>query len=248
MLLCEPAYRAAKLECEQHFEKDRSLRTSIKQECFPGVFQIDGRAIQTFPIAYRGGFYGELFTTSWPAVLIKMANGGSVSICNEHAALRMLDGYQGIVPRTFSISTNLPDKCRSEMFALESVGDGDWADIVKIEDRSFYLRMARLIKVIRSLHEFGFVHKDLSERNVRVGLESEDQIYLVDLATVCAWSRRGNCARKLDMFQVTGLVMDVRGSHEWKEEYQVEMIHMEPHGRPNYEYWIDYFRQRASEL
>ena len=79
-----------------------------------------------------------------------------------------LEGLEGFVQRTFRITNGLSSSGMQRVIVMERMGDVTWHASVLKFDKSFYLRVARLIEGVKLLHEKGFVHRNSSSRNVIV--------------------------------------------------------------------------------
>jgi serine/threonine protein kinase len=188
------------------------------------------------------GFFAFVFSTSRPDVLVKISKIGSVGLCNEKAALTVLDGLDGSIPKVFNSATEAISRdCFNQVVVMEKKGTVNWSDANHQDERLYFRRLARLMEILMNLHAAGFVHQDLSSENVRVDTDGSANVYLVDFGQTCSTALSEHCLPKRDMVYLVRMLKYKPLGGEWLRSLSLEILYCDPKKGPNYQYWINFF-------
>ena len=169
--------------------------------------------------------------------------------CKEVVVLKLLDGLDGFTSKVIPITEGVPAGCERRVKAIELKGNALWADEVKAYDRGLYLRFARLVEAVRTLHDKGFVHKFLAGANVRVERDDPDMVYLDHFELTQVLTDEPRLNRKADMLGLSIMLRMVPSIIPgWVRDFEYEMIYLADDARPDYEKWIEFCRSEASKM
>jgi serine/threonine protein kinase len=198
------------------------------------------------------GKHGTVFSVENAPFVVKLIRDPNHTVCNEQASFTSLEGLEGFVPRTFRITNGLSSSCMQRVIVMERMGDVTWhAGVLKF-DKSFYLRFARLIEGVKLLHEKGFVHRNLSSRNVMVRHADPVFVAMIDFGSAMPWIEGETefLSRQNDMIQLCEMVELIAISEwypDWLGGMMEEMAGLGPTDRPDYEKWITFFTENSLE-
>lgn len=202
-----------------------------------GITELDSGS--TVDLLLSSGDNGKLYGSSQePDIVIKVP-GNRILYCRELVVMQALQGLTN-VPALRSF-----DWCGSSALIMDKVGDREWPSQASIAEAHLITgrRIARIIEIVKSLHERGYMHGDIHERNVRISLDSEDSVFLLDFDTgrplSQSYSRFVN--PHVDM---AGLALNLVPVivHSRAAEFRAEMHQLLDSEAPRYDYWIDIFR------
>ena len=134
------------------------------------------------------GGYATVYSTNSTDLIVKVSQ--ERNLCSEIAALTLLDG-SSIAPRIMRFDKGLSPYCQIRMIVMHKVGEIDWEQSYSpffgqappiITDT--YHRIATLIRIIKQLHEKGFVHRDIHDENVRLSQIDPRAVWLIDFGKV----------------------------------------------------------------
>ena len=180
-----------------------------------------------------GGGGGDIFSTDIPTMLIKRSFTRS-DFCTELSVLTVLKGLGGRVPEIFEIDNPI-----GRMMVMHRVGKRDWPESPDPQ-RPSNEHLAQVIEIMRDLHDAGFAHKDLIERNIRM---DDQRVYLIDFGGVKPIYIGGtdvDQARRQDMLTLAELI--ITPSAPGQLEMLADMHALLNDERPDYEKWITHFR------
>ena len=150
------------------------------------------------------------------------------------------------------ITSGLPLGCERRVLAMELKGDATWADEVKTFDRSFYIRFAKLLEAVRTMHERGFVLGDMKGTSVRVKRSDPEFIALDGFIFTFVYMdpSTGEIDRALgrptNMQLLLYLLLKISEEPpSWVGEFEHEMLALPENVRPDYEKWIAFCRAEA---
>ena len=219
------------------------------------------------------GDYGVVYELdSEPRALMKVYSEDRIEdpqvLCSEKSMLTVLDGFYGLAPRIFEITGGVHEACKIKSFVMEYVGDENISiedDLWRRGEPVFYSLVARMIEILRDLHEMGFIHADAHVGNWK--LESLDDIehglklidfglsrpyvdplgrHLVDEEHPSMLDRE--TSRREDMKKLASEIKSAPGPMNVPVliEFAEEMESLGREERPNYEKWIPLFRSLAT--
>jgi tRNA A-37 threonylcarbamoyl transferase component Bud32 len=241
----------------------------------PPVSEFEAAGLQTAkvmnPDSRRGDFsgeYGAVFKlTSKPRAVMKIYSDDRLEepqvLCSEKSMLMALDGLNGLAPRIFEITNGVHEACKIKSFVMEHVGNDDIIieeDLWRKDEPVFHRIVARMLEILRDLHELGFIHADAHVNNWKLDNEEdiEGGLKLIDFGLsrpyVDAEGRHlvdndhasmldRETSRREDMKKIAEEVKSaaVKGS-ALVAEFVEEMETLGREERPNYEKWIALFR------
>lgn len=188
-------------------------------------------------------------------IVVKLMKARCGDCLRELIALALLKGLSGFAPKMFPIVSGLPAGVEQRAIAMEFVGDSNWSDEVKSFDRSFFVRFARLLEAVRSLHALGFVHLDIVGENIRVKREYDSFLALIGYKYVCPLIDSKTMeydefyCRRSDMAAIAYLLRKIgTKTPDWVHEFDNETISLEFDQRPDYEKWIKFAMEQARQL
>jgi predicted Ser/Thr protein kinase len=188
-----------------------------------------------------GNVYEAKGNSKYMVKFAKQENGGLKDLCEESLILELLDGLHGATPRIHAVKTIPSSDCADQILVMDKVGDSDWTDGMP----NFYRRIARLLEVIMSLHDLGFVHADIKSNNIRVNIANPDDVFLIDFGITLPFvnengSHSTHFSRRIDMEQISNdlLKQQLFPRHSWYKAFRDEMNTLRHDQRPNYEKWI----------
>ena len=206
------------------------------------------------------GAFGVAYDVPSANAVIKVVRDPKYNLCREKVGLEILNGLGGLAPRIYKISSGVSQACSSRVIALEKLGDANWGNAVRLFDKNFYLRFARLIEVVRTLHEKGFIHHDLKGDNIRVKNADPNYVALIDFGILSSivnlrqreyslfFSRKTDAESLVNIAEsIPKLNRDQLRPH-WLHDFTTDMMGLGPNDRPPYEKWIDNFRQIARSM
>ena len=212
---------------------------------------LNGRSIHILPGIVGEGESGVSYSTSDPNLIVKVSNGAP--LCREAAAMLVLDGLGGIVPRIYPLDTPLGDWCSVRVIVMDKVGDADYYDLVEVAPVAHkYMRFASVLSAVDRLHRSGFVHGDLHPQNVRVKLDDPQYVSLIDLGDISAlpWTRYSNMPSRNDELEEeeTALVDLIPDDSTLSRGFAYYLQTRDPDHWPNWNEWIKRYRDVAQML
>jgi hypothetical protein len=181
-------------------------------------------------------------------LIVKVATGYP-DVCREHTLLSMMNGFNGIAPFLLRISGGLHPLCKARTIAMIPPGGEPWPSD-QMSAPELFGRLARLLEVIKTIHEYGLVHQRITESNLRIKHGDINFIGLMDWSQAEFFIGRSKgrplkkFPRKIDML---AFVEIVKRAGVDAEELQREVEGLGATDRPDYEIWIRKFRE-MSEL
>jgi hypothetical protein len=100
------------------------------------------------------GAFGFIFAIEDEQIVVKVIEDSLMNVCRESIGLDFLEGLGGFVPKRIPITGGIEKSCFFRTIAMERVGDANC-------NRGFYIRFARLVEAVKTLHDKGFIHRDL---------------------------------------------------------------------------------------
>ena len=191
------------------------------------------------------GMFGKLYQVQNHEIVIKVATK-KFTLCKERAIMEFLDGLDGHAPKVIGIIDGVKHKCEDRTIAMELVGDADFDTVVDTIDSNFYARFARLIEVLRVLHDRGLAHGDLHGGNVRVKSNDPSFVALIDFAAANPWEDPQIGSRRWDTSGLVAMVTSLHGTDlAWFQEFKLDMDAIDDTERPRYEKWIEFFDKKS---
>ena len=201
------------------------------------------------------GDFGKVFAVNGnDDYIVKFAHAKPEAVkdlCKERLVLELLNGLSGAIPRAHKVESNsIVGGCHSQIIVMDKVGELDWKDSVQlIPDAWFYRRLARLIEVVMSLHDVGFLHADIKGNNIRVNRQNPEKLFLIDFGISLPFIDKESkhslvFSRTMDMKHISKDLLHVYRipKNSWYDEFQKEIESLAISERPPYEKWIRCFR------
>jgi serine/threonine protein kinase len=224
-----------------------------------GEIQLENGDVVTVGKRIGGGDFGDTFLDSRSekyVVKVSKPNKEAVEdICKERVLLGSLHGLKGGIPRMHALKQHGQgsNRCLNQILVMDKLGDADWGRVTRsTPDAWLYRRLARLLDIVRSLHEKGFVHFDIKGDNVRVNSQSSEAAFLIDFGIAFAFADETGkhkffLGRKADLESIVDMISTISfGKNSWFDDFKREVESLEPKARPNYEKWINCLNKLAS--
>ena len=217
------------------------------------VFGVDGFGDLTVEDELGQGMYGKVFSFYETSVIIlkgAKSDHGRDDLCWERSLQKVLDGLNGGAPRDYPI-TRFPSQFdplfRSRVLVMERRGDAEWSDVVVEENVAFFTRFAKLLTIVRDLHQTGFIHDDIKGCNIRVSTYDPEDVTLIDFGQAIPFidsdgNHLPNVSRKRDLVNLVVIARAIRGPKSWLDQF-AEAVDQES-DQSDFEYndWISNFK------
>jgi serine/threonine protein kinase len=237
-----------------------SLRAFKSVNCEPNagiLIGLDSKGFFPLGKALKKGGFGQAYDLPTARAVLKVSIGGGETFYREKIGLSILNGLNGSVPRVFDITCGVEKRCSPVTIAMEKIGDTDWADLVKKIDKSFYLRFAKLLQVVKDLHQQGFVHKVIHGSNVRVKKNDPNFAGLIDFGLMQPFIDdkglyRDDHSRALDAQGFLLILNNIPDpdlvNKPWFHEFSEDMNNVQkPEDQIPFDKWIAYFENEAKQ-
>ncbi len=190
-------------------------------DCVPtDPFEIQSVGTATIHKIIGQGHSGLTFaieSSSSSDLVIKVSTSLHRSLCREIAALSILEGLEGSVPRYFKITAGIAPACAARAMVMDKIGDEDLDKDFQSFDGNFKMRFAKLLGVVHNLHEHGFVHTDLHPGNIRIKKDDPNYIGLIDFGLAVMPGNEKAFSRQDDWMQIPTLVEELSETIDDKE-------------------------------
>lgn len=194
-----------------------------------------------------GAFGSTYLTTEEKSddFVIKLSHemrSGIESLCQEKAAYRILNGMHGTIPilhKTNGLSSN----CEKRVLVMSRLGDADWNQVANKIDGTLFRRMAKLLEIIRNLHDMGILHYDIKGDNVRVDSNDPESVFLIDFGNSISYvDENGKVNSQLsardDLDMLISMWAKSVANKSWFIKLNREIRCLGKTDRFNYEKWI----------
>lgn len=249
-LLIDEAHETCKRDHYSRMGSDASTK------CIGREIHIDGSEAYHLGKSIGSGSFGTTHFTQEPTnFVIKLAvekEDGIASMCDEKASYRYLEGLNGAVPTLHKIDSISPE-CEKRVLVMSRLGDANWDQVSRKIDGWLYRRMARLLEIIRDLHDLGMLHFDIKGDNIRVNIDNPDDVFLIDFGNSMSYvdengkvnalfSGKHDLEMLIDMLKRTPVK-----DKAWFKELKREVACLERTERFNYEKWTKCFTVMATQ-
>ena len=216
-------------------------------------FVVDGFGSLRVQDELGQGMYGKVFSFyETSAIILKGAKSdhGRDDLCWERSLQRVLGGLNGGAPRDHLI-TEMPAEFdplfRSRVLVMDRKGDAEWGDVVLEENETFFIRFARLLTIVRDLHQKGFIHDDIKGCNIRVGITDPQDVTLIDFGQAVPFidslgHHLPDVTRKRDLVNLVEVARAIRGLKPWLVQFEDAVNQMTDSSDFDYNHWISKFR------
>ena len=264
------AFNQANRDCIANLRHELSQRSELDGWICPPselftISELSRGRIQN-PTAPEGDFhgaYGMVFKIASQRALMKIyfSTDDENTLCSEKSMLQVLDGFNGLAPRIFTIVDGVHDACKMKSFVMEMMGDDGiyiLEDVWDTDKPEFYTFVARVLEIIQSLHDVGILHGDLQLDNMKIGdlSDVEGSVSLIDFGLSTPYvDENGNhllneeASRRADMQRFAMEFSEVlSGQTSLIKDFRQEMELLGREERPNYQKWIRLFRYAGAAM
>jgi len=198
------------------------------------------------------GAFGRTYKVQNQDAVVKVIYDPGMTVCREKIGIEVLDGLEGFAPKLVPITGGISSRCEKKLVAMDLVGDALWSEVVTRFDAGFYIRFARLLEAVKTMHDKGFIHMDLKGDNIRVRTADPEFIGLIDFGFLrphvdpVTGKTDDRANRRWDMERLSMMFRQVLGPQPgWAVEFMMEMAALRASERPDYEKWIARCREEA---